>query len=380
METDSRIAPPRSWQELSAEIQSRADRQVYPLTGMTAADVREILASIGSLDRDAWGRGWSAVGERYAAQAQSLEASDPAQAAAAYVKAWRYFAFGAWPTQNAPEKQKAYARCLEAFQNYGRLQPQPIEVVRIPFEASEIVCYLQLPPGQRPAPVIITIGGLDSYKEYTAERYGTVYRANGVGFLAIDAPGTGEAPIKAAPGAQRMYSRVIDHLLGRSDVDPKRIAVQGVSTGGYWATQIAYAEPTRVRAVVNWAGPAHYFFSEKEQLKTYGTREYLFDFAPATFAMYGVDNLDDGLARAAQMSIKTQDLLDKPTPPFLLVNGERDTVAPIEDLYLVLRSGPTPKSAWINPVGIHLARSAEWNDERIMREVIMPWFLVQLSR
>lgn len=378
MQADSRIAPARTWDELKAELQSRADRQVYPLTGMPAEDVRAALNAISSLDRDEWGRGWSAVGKRHAAAAQSLEATDKAKAADAYLMAWRFFGFGAWPTQNSPQKKTAYELCLAAFRDYCRLKSPPVETVRIPFEGSEIVCYLALPPGKRPAPIIITIGGLDSYKEYTAERYGTVYMAHGIGFLAIDAPGTGEAPVKAGIDSERMYSAVIDYLLTRSDIDAKRIALQGVSTGGYWSTKVAYKESARLCAVVNWAGPVHYFFAEKEQLKTYGTREYLFDFAPATFGMYGVDNIDDGLKAAARMSLKDQGLLDNPTPPFLLLNGEKDTVAPIEDLHIVLRNGPTPKTAWVNPIGIHLARSKDWNDERIMSEIIMPWFLMQM--
>jgi hypothetical protein len=41
---------------------------------------------------------------------------------------------------------------------------------------------------------------------------------------------------------------------------------------------------------------------------------------------------------------------------------------------LLLQHG-TPKSAWVNPEGIHLARSAEWNDERILQQIIMPWIV-----
>lgn len=45
------IAPPKTWEELKAEVQLRTDRQVYPMTGMRSEDVRVILNRIGSLDR-----------------------------------------------------------------------------------------------------------------------------------------------------------------------------------------------------------------------------------------------------------------------------------------------------------------------------------------
>jgi hypothetical protein len=370
---DARIAPPRTWPELAAEVQARADRQVYPLTGMPAADVRSILAAIKSLDRDEWGREWARMGERYAERARAAEKSDPKRAGEDYIMAWRFFGFGAWPTQSAPAKQAAFTKSLEAFAHFGRLQTPPIETVRIPFEGSEIVFYLQLPAGIRPAPVILTLGGLDSYKEYTAERYGPVYMANGCGFAALDAPGTCQAPLRAISGAERIYSRVIDHLLARKDVDPNRIALQGVSFGGFWANATAYAESRRLRAVVNWAGPIHSMFQTDWLLRAVGSREYLFDIAPALFRAFGVDNLDALLAQGPGLSLKARGLLDKPAPPMLLVNGEKDSLVAIDDLYLVLRNGPTPKYAWVNPIGIHLARSADWNDERIMREIIMPW-------
>lgn len=377
-DNDPRIAPPRSWAELSAEIQGRADRQVYPITGMSAEDVREILAAIGSVDRDEWAREWGAMGERYEARARAGEVDDAAQAGEDYLMAWRFFGFGAWPTQNSPGKKVAYQRCIEAFHNYARLQDPAVEIVHVPFEDTEVICYMQLPAGVRPAPVVLTIGGLDSYKEYTAERYGPVYMAHGIGYVALDMPATGEAPVGFEPDSERMYSAVIDYLETRDDVDSNRIAVQGVSYGGYWSTKAAYAEPKRLAAAVNWAGPADKFFDADSMLKTIGTREYLFDAGAALIAVMGTDDLDDYLARIPSMSLKAQGLLDKPTPPFLLVNGENDSQVPIDDLLLVLRSGSTPKMAWINPIGMHLARSPDWNDERIMRDVIIRWLADQL--
>ena len=47
---------------------------------------------------------------------------------------------------------------------------------------------------------------------------------------------------------------------------------------------------------------------------------------------------------------------------------------------IILRNGPTPKTAWVNPIGWHLARSAGWNDERIMRGIIVRWLADHLAR
>src|SRR5207249_1645910 len=82
--------------------------------------------------------------------------------------------------------------------------------------------YPQLPPGARPAPVVMSVGALDSYKEYVVEQYGPGYLAAGLGYLAIDMPGTGEAPIKIDVGAERLFSRLLDALVARQDIDAKR--------------------------------------------------------------------------------------------------------------------------------------------------------------
>ena len=70
------VAPPRTWEELKTEVQTRADRQRYPLTGMRSDDVRPILARIHSLDNDEWGRSWAQAGRDYMEKGRQLEATD----------------------------------------------------------------------------------------------------------------------------------------------------------------------------------------------------------------------------------------------------------------------------------------------------------------
>jgi pimeloyl-ACP methyl ester carboxylesterase len=225
---------------------------------------------------------------------------------------------------------------------------------------------------------VLSVGGLDSYKEYVVEQYGPGYLAAGLAYVALDMPGTGEAPIRIDVGAERMFSRVIDALQTRTDVDPKRIGFQGVSWGGHWAARMAYVEPQRLRAVVDWAGPVHAYFQRDWQLKALGTREYLFDLFAARAGVYGVESLDDFLAYGPRMSLKDAGLLDKPSAPLLLVNGERDTQVPIEDLYILMKSG-SPKEAWVNPEGGHIGRGKGWPDSRIFVEVIVPWLQTKLK-
>ena len=376
----AQTAPQRTLEELKTEAQARADRNAYPLAGLKPDEVREALSRLHSLDRDEWAASWSAVGDRYMEKAKAETGSAPKQADADFRQAWLYYSFARWPVPNSPGKQRAYEKALEAYAAHGRLLDPPMQTVRIPFEGKEIIGYLQMPKGARAAPIVIAISGLDSRKEDMAERFQPML-AYGVGSLALDAPGTGQAPIKAAPGAERMLSRALEFVLARPDVDKSRVAVYGGSFGGLWATILAVTEKPRLRAVVAQSGPMHEAYSRARTMALSANREYLFDYVPAQLDVFeGATDLDRLADIRERISLKNRGFLDKPMAPMLVIGGVLDTQVPFADIELLLQSGDSPKDAWINPRGGHMGRDAkEWPDPVIFKKVTMPWLLRQLD-
>ncbi len=372
----------RTLDEIKTEALKRAENGMYPLIGLDPADVREAFASIKTTDKDEWAAAFIAVADRYMAQAKAAESADPAKANALYVKAWRLYSFGRWPVPASPGKQRAYAKALEAFLAHVKFFDTPLEVVHIPFENSEIVGYLRLPKNAKvPVPLVLAISGLDSRKEDLAENFGAIL-PYGIGFFAVDGPGTGQAPIKVSPTADRMFSRVLDYLQTRPEVDKTRVAVHGVSWGAYWGTKLAIVERTRLKAVSAQSPAAHLFFQKEYMLNSmFGNREYLFDHAPAFMSVVeGVNNVDDMIGRFPKLSLVDQQLLGKPTAPMLIIAGVLDTQVPISDTYLILSSGDVPKEAWINPQGGHIGRQAKvWPDPVIFRQIIIPWLVRNLG-
>src|SRR5439155_31025 len=251
------------------EVEERASRHAYPVSELEPAEVREALGNLKTLDRDEWASAWSAIGDRHMAKAKGASG---ATAGKEYKYAFEYYLFARFPLENSPGKVKAYDKALEAFTAYAKLQDPPIEIVRIPFEGKEIVGYLRLPKGVRPAPLVLTIGGLDARKENASFR---------------------------------------------SD-------------------------------------------------------EYLFELFEARAAIYGAKTLAEFLAYGPKMSLKTAGWLDKPSAPMLVINGMRDTQVPVEDLFLLMRSG-SPKEVWINPQGGHMGRNKEISDQKIFETVTLPW-------
>jgi esterase FrsA len=369
----------RTIEEIKTETLARAQTGAYPTLGIDPTDARDALALINTRDADDWAAGWSAVGDRYMAKAKA--AADPKEADANYLRAWRLYYFGQWPAPTSPGKLAAYRKATDAYLLHAKSFDPPLEIVRIPFEDSEIVGYLRLPPANftRPVPFVLAISGLDSRKETVAETYAAAL-ANGIGFIAVDSPGTGQAPVKASETADKMYSRVLDFLGTRPEIDKSRILVHGQSFGAYWAAKLAHTESARLAGAVVQSPPVHETFQIDFYRKRMYTREYLFDLLPASLFVYGKMSSDDLLAYLPRMSLQAQGLLGKPTAPIFVVGGSRDTQVPIADLDLLMNSGSEPREAWINPVGGHMGRSgANWPDPVIFRKVILPWEIRHLS-
>jgi pimeloyl-ACP methyl ester carboxylesterase len=193
---------------------------------------------------------------------------------------------------------------------------------------------------------------------------GDAYLARGMALLAIDMPGTGEAPVALAAGADHMFSTVLDWVAGRDNLDASRVVVQGRSWSGYWAAMLAVTERERLRGAVMHGGPIHHYFQPQWLAPSLESHEYLYDYLPATAALFNVETLDEVLMAAPAYSQRAA--------PLLLINGARDSQIPIADVELLAATYPQ-SSVWINPEGGHMGRSAAWSGKRIFSEVTAPW-------
>jgi esterase FrsA len=366
----------RTIDEIRVEAIHRAEVGQYPLIGLDPADVKEAFNSIHTRDKDEWAAAFMGVADRYMNEAKALEKTDPAKANADYIRAWRLYSFGRWPIPASPGKQRSYEKAIEAFLAHARFWDPPLEIVRIPFEGKEIIGYLRLPKNTNgPVPLVLAVNGLDSRKEDLSESFSAILPF-GVGFLAVDGPGTGQCPIKVSETSDRMFSRILDYIATRPEIDKSRVTMHGVSWGAYWATKMAIVEHARLRGASAQSPPTDTFFQKDFLMNSLiGNREYLFDQVPALMAIFdNVTTIDQMAEVLPKMSLVKQGLLGKPMAPMLILAGVLDTQVPISDIYLLLDKGDVPKTAWINPQGGHLGRQVKvWPDPRIFKEVIIPW-------
>ncbi|HXP39433.1 MAG TPA: alpha/beta hydrolase [Candidatus Acidoferrales bacterium] len=372
----------RNIDEIRVEAIRRAQVGQYPLIGLDPADVKEAFESIHTSDKDEWAAAFMHVADRYFNEAKSLEKSDPSKANADYIRAWRLYSFGRWPIPASPGKQRSYEKAIAAFLAHARFMDPPLEVVHIPFEGKEVIAYLRLPKDRKgPVPLVIAVNGLDSRKEDLAESFGAILPF-GVGYLAVDGPGTGQNPVQVSETADRVLSKVIDYAQSRPEIDKNRVAMHGVSWGAYWATKMSIIERTRLRGCSAQSPPVDKFFQKDFIVNSLlGNREYLFDQIPALMSiMEGVHSLDEMEEFMPKLSLVREGLLGKPMAPMLVIAGVLDTQVPIDDEYLLLSKGDVPKDAWINPRGGHLGRQVGvWPDPLIFKQVIIPWLVKTLE-
>jgi esterase FrsA len=366
----------RTIDEIKTEAIHRAEVGQYPLIGLDPGDVKEAFNSIHTRDKDEWAAAFMGVADRYMNEAKALEKTDPTKANADYIRAWRLYSFGRWPIPASPGKQRSYEKAIEAFLAHARFWDPPLEIVRIPFEGKEIIGYLRLPKNTNgPVPLVLAVNGLDSRKEDLAESFSAILPF-GIGFLAVDGPGTGQCPIKVSETSDRMFSRILDYIATRPEIDKNRVSMHGVSWGAYWATKMAIVEHARLRGASAQSPPTDTFFQKDFLMNSLiGNREYLFDQVPALMAIFdNVTTIDQVAEVLPKMSLVKQGLLGKPMAPMLILAGVLDTQVPISDIYLLMDKGDVPKTAWINPQGGHLGRQVKvWPDPRIFKEVIIPW-------
>ena len=372
----------RTIEQLKQEIIDRAERrpQRSPANGIDAADVKEAVANIKTLDRDEWARGFIGVADKYMQKGKAADAAnDVAAAKANYLKAFRIYKVGHYPTDNSPEKKKAYANSIEAFLGYAKFWTPKLEVIRIPFEGKEIVGYLRMPKVDGKAPLVFISTALDGRKEESIERNDELLNA-GVAVFAVDMPGTGQAPIKGDVDSERMFIAALDYLVKRPDIDGARLAYYGGSWSGYWATKMAIVARDRFKGVVAQGLPVHYYFQPEWQKVAVNTPEYLMDLLPARSMVYQVEGLEAFLDYGPKMSLKALGLLDKPSAPMLLINGWKDSQVPIADLFLVASTVPGGiKETWVNPTGGHMGADQTWGSDRIRREITTPWLIKMLK-
>lgn len=232
----------------------------------------------------------------------------------------------------APGREALYQRVLQTFARGIELSKENCERVEIPYEGKHISGLLVRAEGVNgPAPILLQVNGLDSTKEMKYRVGLPAWLAKrGVSSLIIDQPGTGEAlrlhNLTARYDSEHWASRVVDWLEIRSDVDAKRIGMEGVSLGGYYCPRAVAFEPRFACGVV-WGANHDWRDVQKRRLEKEGELPVPHYWTHVRW-VWGAKDMDEFMAIAENVHL--DGVLDRIKVPFLVTHGSKDSQIPLK--------------------------------------------------
>ena len=157
-----------------------------------------------------------------------------------------------------PEHTRLGRKSRECF--LAAVRGQDVEEVFLPFGGTPLPAYYvrasSQPGGRRgrPGKTLLLISGYDGTLEETWLSYGLAALERGYHLLLFTGPGQMDTlrfnpDMAFIPEYEQVGRMALDYVLARRETDPRRVALMGISFGGYFATRIAAHEP-RVRALI----------------------------------------------------------------------------------------------------------------------------------
>ena len=229
------------------------------------ADLGEMMATAGRIqegDFESWFTEWDKRAQRTLARADADAAMDhPQSAREAYLRASTYFRLAEFYLHGNPDDPRILAEAKASQQAYAQaaaLTGPTWEPIEIPYEGTTLPGYFyKADDSGRPRPTVIFHGGYDSSVEELFFFGAAAAVRRGYNCLTFDGPGQGrpmrEQKLFFRHDWKQVVTPVVNYALARPDVDGDKLALIGMSLGGYLAARTVAFEP-RFRAAVFFGG------------------------------------------------------------------------------------------------------------------------------
>jgi pimeloyl-ACP methyl ester carboxylesterase len=233
-------------------------------TAYGGADIGEVITTAERItpgDTESWYREWRALADRIAGIADVCAANGHAvSASSAYLRASNYYRTAEFFLRDDPRNDlrvaDTSARAIETFRAAPEIQARWTRV-RIPYEGVELDGYYLNVSGDDPGPTLLAHGGYDSTVEEMFFAVGEAARRHGWNCLIFEGPGQGQAlranKLLFRYDWEAVVTPVVDFAVNLRGVDPERIALLGMSMGGYLAPRAAAFEH-RISACIAYDG------------------------------------------------------------------------------------------------------------------------------
>ena len=225
------------------------------------ADIEECLSTacrIKEGDCESWYEEWLKTADRVCKIADKcLAEGHNVSAREAYLRASNYYRTAEFYLHGDPSDPRileTWGKSRECFIKAGQLFSPPFEVVEIPYEGTTLPGYFfRVDDSGTHRPTLILQTGFDGTAEELYFGGCAAAQRRGYNCLAFEGPGQGavirEQKLHFRPDWEKVVTPVVDYALTRPEVDPDRIALMGVSFGGYLAPR-AVAFEHRIAACI----------------------------------------------------------------------------------------------------------------------------------
>ena len=256
-----------------------------------------------------------------------------------YLVSALYYGMAQWPIDEASDLNRELdSKKVANFAKYAAIANYQIERVEIPMGGHVIPGWLHYPQSSKaPYPVVISLPGMDTFKETLVWSYGDKLLERGLAVLAIDGPGQYEARLKGLTITADNFADAgracVTWIDANPVLDSERIGVFGRSFGSYAATVMANAIADRL------LGTAVALLCHEPGFHT------IFEEASPTFKncfMFMAGYEDEA---AFDLFIQGFDLRDKVSNlscPYFALGGTLDELAPIKNSYELMPYIPGP--------------------------------------
>ncbi len=242
----------KHWSELKFFDHMMTDALLKHILGIARygmsdlGEVMEVLGQMKSSNEKDWAIAWGDMAKKIQSNAEKSETNEkPVSAATAYLRSssyWR-FALEAYSDKDdplIPEYNRNSIACYRKYLEYSKYPGTPIE---IPYEGTTIPGYFYRSPiANEKAPLMIITPGRDALGEDTVWVYDEALK-RGIHCIVFEGPGQGATlrlqNITFRNDWENVITPIINYADGITGIDMERIALMGISFGGYLVPRAA---------------------------------------------------------------------------------------------------------------------------------------------
>ena len=224
-----------------------------------ASDIGECLETARRVDEaqlkqgnfESWYAAWNATAERINRIADDcLARGRKVSAREAYLRCETYYSMAEFYLHGDPSDPRirdTAGKARECFAKATELMDNPVEQVKIEYENTTLPGYFyQVDDSGRKRPLVIIQTGFDGTQEELYAQGVVAGLRRGYNVLTFEGPGQGEVlreqNLYFRPDWEKVVTPVVDYALSRKEVDPKKVALWGISMGGYLGSRGAAFE------------------------------------------------------------------------------------------------------------------------------------------